>query len=191
MAILSWQITVAALLLLPVFIIPARIIGRQLQVLTRDQANMNSELSAQMAERFNVSGALLMKFFGNPKTETNQFSDKAMKVRDVGIKIAVANSVFMSALALVGSLATAAVYGVGGYAVINKSMTLGTLLTLVALIFRLYGPLTALANVRVDIMTSLVSFERVFEVLDLQPMVRDKPDASALDKGPATITDCP
>jgi len=187
MAILSWQITVAALLLLPVFIIPARIIGRQLQVLTRDQANMNSELSAQMAERFNVSGALLMKFFGNPKTETNQFSDKAMKVRDVGIKIAVANSVFMSALALVGSLATAAVYGVGGYAVINKSMTLGTLLTLVALIFRLYGPLTALANVRVDIMTSLVSFERVFEVLDLQPMVRDKPDATALDKGPATV----
>ncbi|MBU6347877.1 MAG: ABC transporter ATP-binding protein, partial [Actinomycetales bacterium] len=187
MALLSWQITVAALLLLPVFLIPARIIGRQLQVLTRDQANLNSDLSAQMAERFNVSGALLMKLFGNPKAENKQFSEKALKVRDIGINIAVANSIFMSALALLGSLATAAVYGVGGLAVINAQMTLGTLLTLVALIFRLYGPLTALANVRVDIMTSLVSFERVFEVLDLKPMVQDKPDAVKLAGGPATV----
>jgi len=188
MLFLSWQITIAALLLLPVFLIPARIIGRQLQVLTRDQANLNSDMSTQMAERFNVSGALLMKLFGNPETEVTEFSGRAIKVRDVGVKIAVANSIFMSALGLVGSLATAAVYGIGGLAVVHSTMTLGTLLTLVALIFRLYGPLTALANVRVDVMTSLVSFERVFEVLDLTPMVQDKPEAEVLLHGPATVS---
>ncbi|MCX6405079.1 MAG: ABC transporter ATP-binding protein [Actinobacteria bacterium] len=188
MLFLSWQITIAALLLLPVFLVPARIIGRRLQILSRDQANLNSDMSTQMAERFNVSGALLMKLFGNPRTEVKEFSSRAIKVRDVGVQIAVANSIFMSSLALVGSLATAVVYGIGGLAVINASMTLGTLLTLVALIFRLYGPLTALANVRVDIMTSLVSFERVFEVLDLSPMVQDKPDAEVLKSGPATVS---
>jgi len=188
MLVLSWQITVASLLLLPVFLVPARIIGRRLQILSRDQANLNSDMSTQMAERFNVSGALLMKLFGNPRTEVKEFSSRAIKVRDVGVQIAVANSIFMSSLTLVGSLATAVVYGVGGLAVVHASMTLGTLLTLVALIFRLYGPLTALANVRVDIMTSLVSFERVFEVLDLSPMVQDKPNAEVLDHGPATVT---
>lgn len=188
MLFLSWQITIAALLLLPVFLIPARIIGRQLQILTRDQADLNSDMSTQMAERFNVSGALLMKLFGNPATEVSEFSGRAIKVRDVGVRIAVANSIFMSALGLVGSLATAAVYGIGGLAVVNSTMTLGTLLTLVALIFRLYGPLTALANVRVDIMTSLVSFERVFEVLDLSPMVQDKKEAEVLSNGPATVS---
>ena len=188
MLVLSWQITIASLLLLPVFLVPARIIGRRLQILSRDQANLNSDMSTQMAERFNVSGALLMKLFGNPRTEVKEFSSRAIKVRDVGVQIAVANSIFMSSLTLVGSLATAVVYGVGGLAVVHASMTLGTLLTLVALIFRLYGPLTALANVRVDIMTSLVSFERVFEVLDLSPMVQDKPNAEVLDHGPATVT---
>ncbi|MEI7443202.1 MAG: ABC transporter ATP-binding protein, partial [Actinomycetes bacterium] len=188
MLVLSWQITIASLLLLPVFLIPARIIGRKLQILSRDQANLNSDMSTQMAERFNVSGALLMKLFGNPRTEVKEFSGRAIKVRDVGVSIAVANSIFMSALGLVGSLATAAVYGIGGLAVVHSTMTLGTLLTLVALIFRLYGPLTALANVRVDIMTSLVSFERVFEVLDLSPMVQDKPNAEVLKSGPATVT---
>jgi ATP-binding cassette subfamily B protein len=187
MLLLSWQITLTAFLLLPVFLIPARIIGRRLQILTRDQANLNSDMSTQMAERFNVSGALLMKLFGNPKTEIQEFSGRALKVRDVGVKIAVSNSVFMSTLGLVGSLATAAVYGIGGISVVNGSMTLGTLLTLVALVFRLYGPLTALANVRVDVMTSLVSFERVFEVLDLSPMVQDKPEAIELAHGPATV----
>lgn len=188
MFLLSWQITIASLLLLPVFLVPARIIGRRLQILTRDQANLNSDMSTQMAERFNVSGALLMKLFGNPATEVKEFSGRAVKVRDVGVKIAVANSIFMSALVLVGSMATAAVYGIGGLAVVNETMTLGTLLTLVALIFRLYGPLTALANVRVDVMTSLVSFERVFEVLDLSPMVQDKPNAKVLEHGPATVS---
>jgi ATP-binding cassette subfamily B protein len=187
MLLLSWQITLTAFLLLPVFLIPARIIGQRLQILTRDQANLNSDMSTQMAERFNVSGALLMKLFGNPKTEIQEFSGRALKVRDVGVKIAVSNSVFMSTLGLVGSLATAAVYGIGGISVVNGSMTLGTLLTLVALVFRLYGPLTALANVRVDVMTSLVSFERVFEVLDLSPMVQDKPGAVVLEHGPATV----
>ena len=188
MLLLSWQITIASLLLLPVFLVPARIIGKRLQILTRDQANLNSDMSTQMAERFNVSGALLMKLFGNPATEVKEFSSRAIKVRDVGVKIAVANSIFMSALVLVGSMATAAVYGIGGLAVVNGTMTLGTLLTLVALIFRLYGPLTALANVRVDVMTSLVSFERVFEVLDLSPMVQDKSDAELLEHGPATVS---
>jgi len=188
MLFLSWQITIASLLMLPVFLIPARIIGRRLQILTRDQANLNSDMSTQMAERFNVSGALLMKLFGNPNSETKEFSGRAIKVRDVGVKIAVANSIFMSVLGLVGSLATALVYGIGGLSVVNGSMTLGTLLTLVALIFRLYGPLTALANVRVDVMTSLVSFERVFEVLDLSPMVQDLPDAKVIQHGPATVS---
>ena len=187
MLLLSWQITLTAFLLLPVFLIPARIIGRRLQILTRDQANLNSDMSTQMAERFNVSGALLMKLFGNPKTEIQEFSGRALKVRDVGVKIAVSNSVFMSTLGLVGSLATAAVYGIGGISVVNGSMTLGTLLTLVALVFRLYGPLTALANVRVDVMTALVSFERVFEVLDLEPMVQDAPGAEVLPRGPASV----
>ena len=187
MFVLSWQITVASLLLLPLFMIPARWMGTRLQQLTRQQADFNSAMSTQMAERFNVSGALLMKIFGTPKRESEMFSEKADSVRVMGIKIAMSNSVFFTAIVLVGSLATALVYGMGGISVINGALTLGTLLALSALLGRLYGPITALANVRVDIMTSLVSFERVFEVLDLQPMVKDKADAQELKRGATSI----
>jgi len=187
MFVLSWQITVASLLLLPLFMIPARWMGTRLQVLTRKQADFNSAMSTQMAERFNVSGALLMKIFGTAKRESEMFSEKADSVRIMGIKIAMSNSVFFTAMVLVGSLATALVFGMGGVSVINGSLTLGTLLALSALLGRLYGPITALANVRVDIMTSLVSFERVFEVLDLQPMVKDKPGAQELQRGGVSV----
>jgi len=187
MFVLSWQITVASLLLLPLFMIPARWMGTRLQLLTRQQADFNSAMSTQMAERFNVSGALLMKIFGTAKRESEMFSEKADSVRIMGIKIAMSNSVFFTAMVLVGSLATALVFGMGGVSVINGSLTLGTLLALSALLGRLYGPITALANVRVDVMTSLVSFERVFEVLDLQPMVKDKPDAKELARGEVSV----
>ena len=187
MFVLSWQITLASLLMLPLFMIPARWMGSRLQALTRQQADFNSAMSTQMAERFNVSGALLMKIFGTPKRESEMFSDKANSVRHMGIRIAMSNSFFFTAIVLVGSLATALVYGMGGQSVINGAMTLGTLLALTALLGRLYGPITALANVRVDIMTSLVSFERVFEVLDLTPMVQDKPDAKWLQSGPTSV----
>ena len=187
MFVLSWQITLASLLMLPLFMIPARWMGSRLQALTRQQADFNSAMSTQMAERFNVSGALLMKIFGTPKRESEMFSGKANSVRHMGIRIAMSNSFFFTAIVLVGSLATALVYGMGGQSVINGAMTLGTLLALTALLGRLYGPITALANVRVDIMTSLVSFERVFEVLDLTPMVQDKPAAKWLQSGPTSV----
>ena len=187
MFILSWQITVASLLMLPLFMIPARWMGSRLQTMTRQQADYNSAMSTQMAERFNVSGALLMKIFGTPQRESQMFSEKADAVRIMGIRISMANTVFFTAIVLVGSLATALVYGMGGVSVINGTLTLGTLLALSALLGRLYGPITALANVRVDIMTSLVSFERVFEVLDLQPMVTDKANAVDLMRGGISV----
>ena len=187
MFILSWQITVASLLMLPLFMIPARWMGSRLQTMTRQQADYNSAMSTQMAERFNVSGAVLMKIFGTPQRESQMFSEKADAVRIMGIRISMANTVFFTAIVLVGSLATALVYGMGGVSVINGTLTLGTLLALSALLGRLYGPITALANVRVDIMTSLVSFERVFEVLDLQPMVTDKANAVDLMRGGISV----
>ncbi len=187
MFILSWQITVASLLMLPLFMIPARWMGSRLQTMTRQQADYNSAMSTQMAERFNVSGALLMKIFGTPQRESQMFSEKADAVRIMGIRISMANTVFFTAIVLVGSLATALVYGMGGVSVINGTLTLGTLLALSALLGRLYGPITALANVRVDIMTSLVSFERVFEVLDLKPLVTDQSDALELKRGGISV----
>ena len=187
MLALSWKVTVGSLVLLPVVMLPARAMGNRLQRLTREQADSNAEMSSQMAERFNVSGALLMKLFGSPARELAEFSKRAVEVRDVGIAIAMAGSVFMTALMLVGSLATALVYGIGGRSAIAGTMTLGTLLALVALLGRLYGPITALANVRVDIMTSLVAFERVFEVLDLEPMVHDAPEAKVLPRGQQSV----
>jgi len=187
MFILSWQITVASLLMLPLFMIPARWMGSRLQTMTRQQADYNSAMSTQMAERFNVSGALLMKIFGTPQRESQMFAEKADAVRIMGIRISMANTVFFTAIVLVSSLATALVYGMGGVSVINGTLTLGTLLALSALLGRLYGPITALANVRVDIMTSLVSFERVFEVLDLQPMVTDKANAVDLKRGGISV----
>ena len=180
---LSWQITLASLILVPLFLLPARYMGRRLQALTREQMGLNAEMSSQMTERFNVSGALLVKLFGRPEDEASLFAGRARRVRDIGIRIAMANRWFFTALTLVAALATAVTYGLGGNLVINGAITLGTLLALVALLAQLYGPLTALSNVRVDVMTALVSFERVFEVLDLDPLVREPAQPRALPSG--------
>ncbi|WP_406055858.1 ABC transporter ATP-binding protein [Kribbella sp. NBC_00889] len=180
MLVLSWQLTVVAILLLPVFLIPARILGRRLATLTREQMNLNAEMSTAMTERFSVGGALLVTLFGTPSIENREFGERAGRVRDLGIRIAMLGRVFFTALTLVAALATALVYGVGGNLAVREALTVGTLLALVALLGRLYGPLTALSNVRVDVMTALVSFERVFEVLDLEPMIKDAPDAQEL-----------
>ena len=187
MLILSWQITIVALLLLPAFLIPTKWVGRKLQKLTRDSFNLNAEMSATMTERFNVSGALLVSLYGNPTEENSYFSQRARKVADIGISIALLNRIFFIALTSIAAVATAFAYGVGGHLTINKDITLGTLLAITALLARLYGPLTALSNVRVDVMTALVSFERVFEVLDLTPMVRDRENAQEISSGPLSI----
>jgi ATP-binding cassette, subfamily B, bacterial len=187
MLILSWQLTLGALVLLPLFLLPARWLGGRLQELTRMQFTLNAEMSTQMTERFNVAGALLVKLFGRPEVEDHEFSDRAARVRDSGIKIALANRIFFTSLTLVAALATALVYGVGGVLVVRGEFTLGTLLAMTALLAQLYGPLTALSNVRIDVMTALVSFERVFEVLDLEPMVREAPGAARIPRGPATV----
>jgi len=187
MLILSWQITIVALLLLPAFLIPTKWVGRKLQRLTRESFNLNAEMSATMTERFNVSGALLVSLYGNPSQENSYFSQRARKVADIGISIALLNRIFFIALTSIAAVATAFAYGVGGHLTINKEITLGTLLAITALLARLYGPLTALSNVRVDVMTALVSFERVFEVLDLTPMVRDRDDAREISQGPLSI----
>ncbi len=187
MVYLSWPITLAALLMVPLFILPARRVGARLQGLTREQMQLNAELGSRMTERFNVAGALLVKLFGRPEDEDREFERRARRVRDIGVSIAISNRVFFTALTLVASLATALVYGVGGLLTINGSLTVGTLLALAALLSRLYGPLTALSNVRIDVMTALVSFERVFEVLDLQPLITQRPDAVALPPGPLSV----
>ena len=187
MLALSWQITLAALVLLPVFLVPARYVGRRLAAMTRDSMQLNADMSSTMTERFNVSGALLVKLFGRLDVERDQFSSKAAQVADIGVRIAMANRSFFVAMTLIASLATALVYGVGGVLAIDGALTVGTLVALAALLGRLYGPLTALSNVRIDVMTALVSFERVFEVLDLPPMIDDRPDAVALEPGPKAV----
>lgn len=188
MFLLSWQVTLASLVLVPVFLLPARWMGRKLQQLTRDQMRLNADMANQMSERFNVAGALLVKLFGRPDDEAADFAGKSARVRDIGIKMAMANRWFFSALALTAALATAVAYGLGGNLVISGVLTLGTLLALVGLLAQLYGPLTALSNVRVDIMTALVSFERVFEVLDLTPTVLDPIAPTPLPSGPISLT---
>lgn len=184
---LSWKITVLALALLPIFIYPTKWVGRKLQGLTRDSFNLNAEMSATMTERFNVSGALLVSLYGDQNAERDYFSSRARKVANIGISIALLQRLFFIALTSIASIATAFAYGVGGHFAINKEITLGTLLAITTLLVRLYGPLTALSNVRVDVMTALVSFERVFEVLDLIPMVKDKDSAIELPNGPLRI----
>ncbi len=180
---LSWQITLASLILVPLFLLPARYMGRRLQALTREQMALNAEMSSRMTERFNVSGALLVKLYGRPEDESSLFAGRARRVRDIGIRIAMANRWFFTALSLVAALATAVTYGLGGNLVIDGAITLGTLLALVGLLAQLYSPLTALSNVRVDVMTALVSFERVFEVLDLDPLVREPAVPRTLPSG--------
>lgn len=180
MMILSWQITIFSLVLLPLFLIPTKWVGRKLQALTRESFNVNAEMSSTMTERFNVSGAMLVALYGEPDREREYFRSRARRVADIGIKMAMLNRLFFIALTSVAAVATAFAYGIGGHLAINGGVTVGTLLAITALLARLYGPLTALSNVRIDVMTSLVSFERVFEVLDLEPMVKNRSGAKLL-----------
>jgi ATP-binding cassette subfamily B protein len=180
MLTLSWQITLVSLVLLPVFLIPTKWVGRKLQGLTRQSFDINAQMSSNMTERFNVSGALLVSLYGDSEKEKSEFATKARKVADIGISIAMLNRIFFIALTSIAAIATAVAYGIGGHLAINDQLTVGTLLAITALLARLYGPLTALSNVRVDVMSALVSFERVFEVLDLQPMVTDSQNAKIL-----------
>jgi ATP-binding cassette, subfamily B, bacterial len=187
MLLLSWQLTVAALIMLPIFLIPAKIVGRKLADLTRQQMQLNGDMSATMTERFSVSGALLVKLFGRVREEHDGFAERAGAVRDVSVKIAMNGRFFFTSLGLVASLAVALVYGVGGSLAIDGVLTVGTLTALAALLAQLYGPLTQLTNLRIDVMNALVSFDRVFEVLDLLPMIRDAEDAETV-KGPASVS---
>jgi len=173
MLALSWQITVASLLLLPIFLAPTKWIGGRLQAYTRDSFEINAEMSSTMTERFNVSGALLVKLYGNLNQESVVFKKKARKVADIGISMAMLNTFFFIALISIAALATAIAYGIGGHLAIDGSITVGSLIAITTLLARLYGPLVSLATVRVDVMGALVSFERVFEVLDLEPMVKE------------------
>ena len=180
MLILSWQITIVSLLLLPLFLVPTKWVGKKLQSLTRQSFNLNAEMSSTMTERFNVSGAMLVSLYGRQSYEKSYFRTRARKVADIGIEIALLNRIFFIALTSIAAVATAIAYGIGGHLAINGTVTVGTLLAITALLARLYGPLTALSNVRIDVMTALVSFERIFEVLDLAPMVQDRPTAKEL-----------
>jgi ATP-binding cassette, subfamily B, bacterial len=187
MFILSWQITIVSLVLLPLFVFPAKRVGRRLQRITRESYNLNSEMTMMMSERFNVAGALLVKIFGHPAIERDQFNSRAGRVRDIGIQQAMLGRVFFSSLLLTASLATALVYGWGGVLAIHGTLNVGTVVALTAYLTRLYGPLTALSNVQVDVMTALVSFDRVFEVLDLKPMIEESPTAVEIPRGDATV----
>ena len=174
---LEWRLGFVAFVLLPLFIIPAKRVGRQLQILTREQMDLNASMNTTMTERFNVSGALLVKLFGSRERETEAFAGSADAVRGIGVRSAFYGRTFFVALGLVGSLAVAAVYWIGGELVISGSLKLGALLALTMFVSRIYGPLTALTNARVDIMTALVSFDRVFEVLDAPVPIEDRPGA--------------
>ena len=186
MLALSWQITIASLLLLPIFLAPTRWIGSRLQGYTRDSFEINAEMSSTMTERFNVSGALLVKLYGDLNEESKVFKRKARKVADIGISMAMLNTFFFIALISIAALATAIAYGIGGHLAIDGAITVGSLIAITTLLARLYGPLVALATVRVDVMGALVSFERVFEVLDLEPMVKEIAQPKALQsKTPA------
>jgi ATP-binding cassette, subfamily B, bacterial len=187
MIVLSWQLTLAALIMLPIFLVPAKIVGRKLADLTRQQMQLNGDLSATMTERFSVSGALLVKLFGRLPEEHDRFAERAGAVRDVSVKIAMNGRFLFTSLGLVAGLATALVYGVGGSLAIDGALTVGTLTALAGLLTQLYGPLTQLTNLRIDVMNALVSFDRVFEVLDLMPMIRDAEDAEPV-KGPASVS---
>ncbi|TYP90547.1 ABC transporter ATP-binding protein [Blastococcus xanthinilyticus] len=174
---LSWQITLLSLVLVPVFVLPARRIGSRLQEITRESYGLNASMNATMTERFNVAGALLVKLFGRPSVEAESFRGRAARVRDIGVLSAMYGRTFFTALTLVAALATALVYGLGGWLAFTGTLSAGDVVALALLLSRLYGPLTALSNVRVDVMSAMVSFDRVFEVMDLPPMIQEAPDA--------------
>jgi len=187
MLALSWHLTLGSLLLVPLFLIPAKLMGRRLAELSHRQMNLNADMGTRMTERFNVAGALLVKLFGDPDREQREYAERAGRVRDIGVQIAFNRTIFIAALSLVAALATAMVYGFGGIMAVQGTLSVGTLLALAALLARLYGPLTSLSNVRVDIMTALISFERVFEVLDLKPLVTEAVGAVDLPEGPLGV----
>ena len=184
----SWLVTVIALIMIPLFILPARLVGRRMQRLTRESMQLNAEMGSTMTERFNVAGALLVKLFGRPREEIDAFGLRAAKVRDIGVMTAMYGQVLFVALTLLASLVTAVVYGLGGVMVINGAFQIGTLVVLTTLLGRVYGPITSLSSVQVNVMTALVSFDRVFEVLDLKPLIAEKPDAATLPRGTSTGT---
>jgi ATP-binding cassette subfamily B protein len=188
MFMLSWQITIVSLLFLPLFLWPARFFGRKLQEIVRESYDLTASMNSMMVERFNVAGAQLAKIFGRRENEMEAFENKARRVSENGVRRALYGRFFFSALILTSSLATALVYGWGGVLVIRGVLDIGTLVAFVSYLFRLYRPLTGLSNIQVSIMTALVSFDRVFEVLDLIPMIKDEPNALDIPRGPATIT---
>ncbi len=177
---LSWTVSVIALALIPLFLLPARLVGRRLQRLTRESMQLNAEMGSTMTERFNVAGAMLVKLFGRPRDETTLFSQRAARVRDIGVVQSMYGQVFFVSLTMLTSLVTAVVYGLGGTLVIDGVLQIGTLVALTQLLGRVYGPIASLSNVQINVMTALVSFDRVFEVLDLKPLVADRPDAAVL-----------
>ncbi|NKS30948.1 ATP-binding cassette domain-containing protein [Rhodococcus hoagii] len=184
---ISWQITLLSLLLLPVFVLPARRMGARLARLNREAANHNSVMSTQMTERFSAPGATLVKLFGRPADESAEFAVRARRVRDIGVRTAMLQSVFVTALTLVSALALALVYGLGGFYALRGQLEAGAVVSLGLLLTRLYSPLTSLASARVDVMSAMVSFERVFEILDLKPLIADKPDAVEVPSGPVSV----
>ncbi|MGP5047103.1 ABC transporter ATP-binding protein [Glutamicibacter ardleyensis] len=183
----SWQVTLIALVLLPIFLLPARHFGKSVALLRRESAELNATMGNQMTERFSAPGATLIKLFGRPKDESEQFALRAGKVRDIGVKMAMRQFYFVAALTLVAALALALVYGLGGMYAVRGDLAAGDVVVLGMLLTRLYTPLTALANARVEITSALVSFDRVFEVLDLEPLIADAPNARALDAGPVSV----
>lgn len=187
MARLSWQITLLALVLLPVFVVPARRVGARVGRLEREAADHNAAMTSQMTERFSAAGAVLVKLFGRPAQESAEFGVRAARVRDIGVRSAMATEVFMRALMLVSGLAQALIYGLGGYLALRGELAPGTVVTLALLLTRLYSPLTALATARLDVTTALVSFERVFEVLDVAPLIAERPDPVPLAAGPVSV----
>ncbi len=187
MIAISWQVTILALVLLPVFVVPARRMGRRMAALSREAAEYNARMSTQMTERFSAPGATLVKLFGRPDIESTEFADRADRVRDIGVRRAMLQAYFMTALTLVSALALALVYGLGGWLAVGGHLSAGAVVSLALLLTRMYAPLTALANARVEIMSALVSFERVFEVLDLEPLIADKPDARPVPQGPVSV----
>jgi ATP-binding cassette subfamily B protein len=188
MFVLSWQITLAALILLPLFIFPARFWGRKIQAITRESYDLTASMNNLMVERFNVAGAQLAKLFGRHEDESKAFEAKASRVSDIAVKRAIYGRIFFTALLLMASFATALAYGWGGVLAVKHLLDVGTVVALVSYLARLYSPLVGLSNIQVSIMTALVSFERVFEVLDLPPMIQEKPDAVSIPAGPARIS---
>ncbi|MCI3245691.1 ABC transporter ATP-binding protein [Streptomyces spinosisporus] len=187
MLTLSWQITLLALVLLPVFVVPARRMGRRMARMQREAAELNAAMGTRMTERFSAPGATLVKLFGRPEEESVEFAARARRVAEIGVRTATAQSVFITALTLVSSLALALVYGLGGWFALRGSLEPGAVVSLALLLTRMYAPLTSLAGARVEVMSALVSFERVFEVLDLKPLIEQKPDARAVPEGPVSV----